>query len=146
MRIFTNILLLFSFINGFCQQDSIVVFFDKNSSYMSSIELEKLKDQYMLMIAYKTKGLVNYHKKQYKVAIKNLNKSLEISRLFNNPKSIAENLIRIGDSYIENIMNPIECNQGSLLKNLIPNYSFFEVYLRYLFSHSYPYFLCKKDC
>ncbi|PWG06362.1 tetratricopeptide repeat protein [Polaribacter aquimarinus] len=70
-------------------------------------ELEKLKDQYMLMIAYKTKGLVNYHKKQYKVAIKNLNKSLEISRLFNNPKSIAENLIRIGDSYIE-LNNPKE--------------------------------------
>lgn len=32
----------------------------------------------------------------------------------------------IGDSYIENIMNPIECNQGSLLKSLLPNYSFFE--------------------
>lgn len=32
----------------------------------------------------------------------------------------------IGDSYIENIMNPIECNQGSILKSLFPNYSFFE--------------------
>ena len=64
-------------------------------------ELEKMKDQYMLMIAYKVRGLVNYHKKQYKVAIKDLNRSLEISRQFNNPKSIAENLIRIGDSYIE---------------------------------------------
>jgi len=32
----------------------------------------------------------------------------------------------IGDSYIENIMNPIECNQGSFLKSLFPNYSFFE--------------------
>lgn len=32
----------------------------------------------------------------------------------------------IGDSYIENLMNPIECNQGSILKSLFPNYSFFE--------------------
>ena len=32
----------------------------------------------------------------------------------------------IGDSYIENIMNPIECNQGSILKTLLPNFSFFE--------------------
>lgn len=32
----------------------------------------------------------------------------------------------IGDSYIENIMNPLECNQGSILKSFIPNYSFFE--------------------
>ncbi|MDC1462615.1 hypothetical protein N8382_08905 [Polaribacter sp.] len=32
----------------------------------------------------------------------------------------------IGDSFIENIMNPIECNQGNLLKKHIPDYSFFE--------------------
>ena len=32
----------------------------------------------------------------------------------------------IGDSYIENIMNPIECNQGSYLKTSLPQYSFFE--------------------
>ena len=32
----------------------------------------------------------------------------------------------IGDSYIENIMNPIECNQGYILKQHFPNYSFFE--------------------
>ena len=32
----------------------------------------------------------------------------------------------IGDSFIENIMNPIECNQGSILNNLFPNISFFE--------------------
>lgn len=32
----------------------------------------------------------------------------------------------IGDSYIENLMNPIECNQGSILKSLFPNYAFFE--------------------
>ncbi|MDY0289152.1 MAG: hypothetical protein RBR15_10045 [Sphaerochaeta sp.] len=32
----------------------------------------------------------------------------------------------IGDSYIENLMNPITCNQGYLLKEHLPNYSFFE--------------------
>jgi|TARA_B110000114_G_C15090651_1_gene398407 hypothetical protein len=32
----------------------------------------------------------------------------------------------IGDSFIENIMNPIECNQGSLLKSELPGNSFFE--------------------
>ncbi|QCW99674.1 hypothetical protein FGM00_06010 [Aggregatimonas sangjinii] len=32
----------------------------------------------------------------------------------------------IGDSFIENIMNPISCNQGSVLKNRFPEYSFFE--------------------
>ena len=32
----------------------------------------------------------------------------------------------IGDSYIENIMNPIECNQGSFLQSKFPQYSFFE--------------------
>ncbi len=32
----------------------------------------------------------------------------------------------IGDSYIENIMNPVSCNQGNLLKFQIKNYSFFE--------------------
>lgn len=32
----------------------------------------------------------------------------------------------IGDSYIENIMNPIECHQGSILKNKFPDYEFFE--------------------
>jgi hypothetical protein len=32
----------------------------------------------------------------------------------------------IGDSFIENLMNPIECNQGSLLKQDLPNYAFFE--------------------
>ncbi len=32
----------------------------------------------------------------------------------------------VGDSYIENIMNPIECHQGTILKNKLPNYSFFE--------------------
>lgn len=33
----------------------------------------------------------------------------------------------IGDSFIENIMNPIECNQGSLLNSEFPDISFFEV-------------------
>lgn len=32
----------------------------------------------------------------------------------------------IGDSYIENIMNPITCNQGNKLKSQFKNYSFFE--------------------
>ncbi|WP_316750734.1 hypothetical protein [Pedobacter gandavensis] len=32
----------------------------------------------------------------------------------------------IGDSYIENIMNPQSCNQGSLLKSRFKDYSFFE--------------------
>ena len=32
----------------------------------------------------------------------------------------------IGDSYIENIMNPIECNQASFLKKLTGNYGFYE--------------------
>lgn len=32
----------------------------------------------------------------------------------------------IGDSYIENLMNPIECNQGALLKQILPSYSFYE--------------------
>lgn len=32
----------------------------------------------------------------------------------------------IGDSYIENMMNPLECNQGSILNSLLPDYSFFE--------------------
>lgn len=32
----------------------------------------------------------------------------------------------IGDSYIENIMNPIECNQGSLLNKKFESTSFFE--------------------
>ncbi len=32
----------------------------------------------------------------------------------------------IGDSYIENIMNPISCNQGNILASYFPNFSFFE--------------------
>jgi len=32
----------------------------------------------------------------------------------------------IGDSYIENLMNPISCNQGSILKSYFKNYGFFE--------------------
>ncbi|RYE52322.1 MAG: hypothetical protein EOP48_16745 [Sphingobacteriales bacterium] len=32
----------------------------------------------------------------------------------------------IGDSYIENIMNPISCNQGNKLKSQFKDYSFFE--------------------
>lgn len=32
----------------------------------------------------------------------------------------------IGDSFIENIMNPISCNQGFLLQSHFKNYSFFE--------------------
>ena len=32
----------------------------------------------------------------------------------------------IGDSYIENFMNPLSCHQGSYLKKLLPQYSFFE--------------------
>jgi hypothetical protein len=32
----------------------------------------------------------------------------------------------IGDSYIENMMNPFECNQGNVLKTLLPENSFFE--------------------
>ena len=41
--------------------------------------------------------------------------------------TVADTLISIiGDSYIENIMNPIECNQASLLKKLTVNYGFYE--------------------
>jgi hypothetical protein len=32
----------------------------------------------------------------------------------------------IGDSYIENLMNPIICNQGSILKSYFDDYGFFE--------------------
>lgn len=32
----------------------------------------------------------------------------------------------VGDSYIENFMNPMACHQGPLLKKQCPNYSFFE--------------------
>lgn len=32
----------------------------------------------------------------------------------------------IGDSYIENIMNPIDCNQGTQLKQYVDNVGFFE--------------------
>ena len=32
----------------------------------------------------------------------------------------------IGDSFIENMMNPLACNQGSILKNHFSDYSFFE--------------------
>lgn len=32
----------------------------------------------------------------------------------------------IGDSYIENIMNPIECNQGNILKSHFSDLAFFE--------------------
>ncbi|MET3113387.1 hypothetical protein AAKU52_001110 [Pedobacter sp. CG_S7] len=32
----------------------------------------------------------------------------------------------IGDSYIENMMNPISCNQGSILKSYFKDYGFFE--------------------
>lgn len=32
----------------------------------------------------------------------------------------------IGDSYIENIMNPDSCNQGSILSSNFPDYGFFE--------------------
>jgi hypothetical protein len=32
----------------------------------------------------------------------------------------------IGDSFIENIMNPISCNQGSILKSYFKNFGFFE--------------------
>jgi len=32
----------------------------------------------------------------------------------------------IGDSYIENMMNPISCNQGNMLKSRFKDYSFFE--------------------
>lgn len=32
----------------------------------------------------------------------------------------------IGDSYIENLMNPISCHQGSILKEYNPNFAFFE--------------------
>tara|TARA_B110000238_G_scaffold114600_1_gene124356 strand:+ start:177 stop:1100 length:924 start_codon:yes stop_codon:yes gene_type:complete len=32
----------------------------------------------------------------------------------------------IGDSYIENFHNPLSCHQGSYLKTLFPQYSFFE--------------------
>lgn len=32
----------------------------------------------------------------------------------------------IGDSYIENMMNPISCNQGSILRSRFQDYSFFE--------------------
>lgn len=32
----------------------------------------------------------------------------------------------IGDSFIENMMNPVSCNQGTLLKEHLPGYGFFE--------------------
>lgn len=39
-----------------------------------------------------------------------------------------ENLITIiGDSYIENFMNPNECHQSELLRKMVPEYNFMEV-------------------
>jgi len=42
------------------------------------------------------------------------------------PKS-KDNLITvIGDSYVENFMNPNSCRQSVVLKNILPNYNFYE--------------------
>ncbi|EDP69719.1 hypothetical protein FBALC1_09317 [Flavobacteriales bacterium ALC-1] len=42
------------------------------------------------------------------------------------PKSYDNLISIIGDSYIENFMNPNECHQSSYLKKQMPNYNFFE--------------------
>ena len=43
-----------------------------------------------------------------------------------NGKEPGNTITVIGDSYIENIMNPMECNQGSILKQKMPKYAYFE--------------------
>lgn len=43
-----------------------------------------------------------------------------------NEKKPGGTITIIGDSYIENMMNPLECNQGYILKSKFPNFSFFE--------------------
>ena len=42
------------------------------------------------------------------------------------PKSFDNLITIIGDSYIENFMNPDECRQSSYLRNLLPEYNFLE--------------------
>lgn len=42
------------------------------------------------------------------------------------PKSKEKLITIIGDSYVENFMNPIECRQSLLLKNMMPNYNYYE--------------------
>jgi hypothetical protein len=42
------------------------------------------------------------------------------------PKSYKNLISIIGDSYIENFMNPDECHQGVLLKQRLPGYNFIE--------------------
>lgn len=42
------------------------------------------------------------------------------------PKSYDSLITIIGDSYIENFMNPNECHQSVFLKSLMPEYNFFE--------------------
>jgi hypothetical protein len=42
------------------------------------------------------------------------------------PKKYNNLVTIIGDSYIENFMNPIECHQANFLEKLIPNYNFIE--------------------
>lgn len=42
------------------------------------------------------------------------------------PKSYHNLISIIGDSYIENFMNPNECHQSAFLKSLMPKYNFFE--------------------
>lgn len=42
------------------------------------------------------------------------------------PKSYDNLITIIGDSYIENFMNPLECHQSVYLKKKLPNYNFLE--------------------
>jgi tetratricopeptide (TPR) repeat protein len=64
-------------------------------------ELELMNDQYMLIIAYKIKGTINYQQKKYDQALKYLQKSLQIAEAFNNPNNISEILLRIGETHFE---------------------------------------------
>jgi tetratricopeptide (TPR) repeat protein len=60
-----------------------------------------MNDQYMLIIAYKIKGTINYQQKKYDQALKYLQKSLQIAEAFNNPNNISEILLRIGETHFE---------------------------------------------
>lgn len=41
------------------------------------------------------------------------------------PKSLDNLITVVGDSYIENVMNPIECHQANFLSNKVANYNFY---------------------
>jgi len=43
------------------------------------------------------------------------------------PGSLDDLIILYGDSYIENFMNPVSCHQNVYLKELLPEYNYFEI-------------------